>query len=370
MIYSSKFLKMIVDLNAIYESQILEILSGIYAFNQIEDEINYVSEMDIKDFNPVISYSLNGKNYSAKIGKVIRNLFKKYQSVFGYNMPSDKDLEQFVNQVKAYITHSSLRFVTVSEENIRKYYSKENHVMTINGGGTLGSNCMNNPYQGKFLDLYVYNNNCSLLILFDDNLSKDKIVGRCLCWKYKDNVYVDKLYYCTDFYKTSMLNYIKNLNYNYRVRDKNNTDDPSFFMVNGEFKDDVEISFKYSKCPETFPFCDTMEFFDPYTLTLSNYPSPGAYRLHRKDGGYIAPENWEDEIYFENGETLGTCQYCGELIKHSQGIEIPEGFVCLEHIDYDDKDFIDLKENIKIVDGVRISKNQINHLKSLSMKTG
>lgn len=107
---------------------------------------------------------------------------------------SDKDLEDFVNGVVAYLKANSSGDETAMEivngEDIRFWYNSKNYQTTK---GELGNSCMSHPECQDYLDIYCENpDRVSLVIL----KSKDnKLIGRALLWgldngrKLMDRVY-------------------------------------------------------------------------------------------------------------------------------------------------------------------------------------
>jgi Asp-tRNA(Asn)/Glu-tRNA(Gln) amidotransferase C subunit len=133
------------------------------------------------------------------IGRLVRSILKSAKVSFNEN-----ELEEFVNQYKAVFdfTKDRLRqFDVVSGKDIAYWYNGDRYQR---GGGSLNNSCMSGVDSDLF-DIYCYNNQVSLIILYDDNGNIDdyeyksnNIKGRAILWdcqidgtksKFMDRIY-------------------------------------------------------------------------------------------------------------------------------------------------------------------------------------
>ena len=77
----------------------------------------------------------------------------------------------------------------VSGEDIRKYYNEEYY--SDENEGTLQCSCMRYDYKSPFFDIYVCNENISMVCLFKE----DALMARALLWKTEEGiVFLDRIY--------------------------------------------------------------------------------------------------------------------------------------------------------------------------------
>lgn len=155
------------------------------------------------------TFSKNYRNkyaYMASVGKLIRKL--------GITS-DDKEIEKFSNVFNRdfVIKLNNFYFKEVSGKDIAKYYHYRNYA---NLNGSLGNSCMRNQ-EDEVFDIYCYNENCSLIVLFN---RYDKVIGRALLWK---NVkinnsdetisFMDRVYTSNSNHEELFFKYAKDNNY-------------------------------------------------------------------------------------------------------------------------------------------------------------
>lgn len=231
-----------------------------------------------------------------KIGRIIRAIVSSSKIE-----TSDSEIEQFVNQYKStidVINDAFNRFEIVEAKDITFWYSHENY---SNMRGTLGNSCMAHS-PGEYFHIYSKNPEvCKLVILYDDKgrvvdgkYKSDKIKGRALLWKVEDNSgssfeFMDRIYTNSDSDQDLFKQFATRNNFWHK---KVQNSDENFDMIKGqEVKKDPVIVVNLKSWTETFPYVDTLKFFNLYTGELSNSPSQiGADAiLNCTGGGY---DNW------------------------------------------------------------------------------
>ena len=107
-----------------------------------------------------------------KLGRFINNIFPgKFTA---------REVEEFVNKFKSTLEQSGERFIEVSGEEIAEWYDYNNYKIM---NGSLGSSCMARAEKRTF-EIYTANPEvCRMLVLLED----DKLIGRSLIWKIKDD---------------------------------------------------------------------------------------------------------------------------------------------------------------------------------------
>lgn len=276
-------------------------------------------------------YSANGKwtrknRQQGKIGKIIKNFIEPYSDLMGTKL-SNQDIELFVNDLKAIISNKNLKFKLVKGEEIRTYYHECNYA-TFCTSNPLWNSCMRYDGCQEYFDIYVDNNDCEMLIMFDSTVSEEKIVGRALVWNKDGEKYVDRRYYMLDSYHTSMIDYIRSQQWNYKKFNSYDDDFAKDFLcydkeTNDYLLKEITLSYNYNHTFEYFPYSDTVKYFQGRMLTndIDLVEGDEYYKLVCTSGDY--------EINDEEDTMI--CEYCGERVDVNETIYIPfYGYVC-EH---------------------------------------
>jgi len=196
-----------------------------------------------------------------KSTKIVSNLFTPEYIAANF---TNQDVELFSNQFAAAV-RDELDFKIVKGEDIRKYYLKSNYEEDC-PSGTLRGSCMAPSERQKFLDIYVNNENVSMLVAFSEG---KKVIGRALVWdnvsfKERDSAQevhkgqlMDRIYYTYDWIIDKFVKWAKERG----IYTKNNqSHDDHYRFVNPktneveEFYVDVEMDLRN----EYLPYLDTM----------------------------------------------------------------------------------------------------------------
>lgn len=249
-----------------------------------------------KSDNKVWSHARNPVNVG-KLTRAILNTASKKLSTpsiknFSFN---DKDIENFVNLYKStydFMKDATKRFDIVQGKLIAKWYWHENYE---DGGGTLNNSCMSEVSEYLF-DIYVYNKQVSLVILYDDNgnmdssgkYTSDKIKGRALLWDCKldgSNIkFMDRIYTTHDSDVELFKTFAQENGWWYKYAQ---TMDPNEYLTNGSARkkgtlecDLTSVDFDY------YPYLDTLCFNEDDTTILSNKEIGDGREFRETDGDY------------------------------------------------------------------------------------
>jgi hypothetical protein len=201
---------------------------------------------------------------------------------------NDKDVEEFVNNVVAYLkinrADENSEIEEVKGEDIRFWYHPDNY-QTMSG--ELGSSCMAKVEAQPYLDIYCKNQDrISLLIL---KSKEGKLIARALLWKLdNDKFFMDRVYAILQsdaniFYKKA-----KEKGWIYK-------NGKSSIKFNGsEYDRELKVSLEYLDFRK-YPYLDTLSFLDWRTDKLrSGMPRhPHYYELCDTEGGYDDGTLWD-----------------------------------------------------------------------------
>jgi hypothetical protein len=285
---------------------------GYFSFTtmkKVEDILKNIPniEKDVEfDYEYIIShsdyfYSIRGdSNYPfytknrnpIKIGRFInRVLNKKYK---------EKDIEDFVNELKSVIFSDREHFEIVSGDDISYWYDSNHY---YDGNGTLGSSCMRN--KGDYIfEIYVKNPEvCKMLILLKEN----KLIGRAILWKpsvikeivsrrpiilNENQYFMDRVYTNKDSLLNTFIRYADDNDFLHKTR---NTYSHTYgVMDKGGDNFNVYMEVELNKINySNFPYMDTFKIYDPSSGILNNnidevddYTYEGFYRLESTGGYY------------------------------------------------------------------------------------
>jgi hypothetical protein len=197
-----------------------------------------------------------------KIGRLINRLIG--------NEIQNTDLENFINDYKAVIKAKNLNrnFKILQGEEIRKWYLRDNYV---EGGGNLANSCMRFRVSQAFFNIYTENpDKIKMLILLDE--TKTKLLGRALLWyldQPKGQIFMDRVYFSNDFILNMFINYAQKHNWLYKLE---SMDKVMQVVYNNRVKT-VTMAIQITpKNFDTYPFVDTLCFYDYQNGILSNDP--------------------------------------------------------------------------------------------------
>lgn len=228
-----------------------------------------------------------------KVGRLARAILKVSKISF-----IDKDIEDFTNQYKAtfdFMADTLKQFDIVAGKNIAHWYWYENYV---SGSGSLNNSCMA-EVDSDYLDIYSYNSQCKLVILYSDKgeikdgkYTSNAIKGRALLWEGKmdgmgDVTFMDRIYTVNDSDVELFKQFAEKNGWWYK---KSQTMYPDSTLTDGKVSKDAIIKVKLSEGDwDYYPYMDTMCFLDMDTNTLSNDKESDYDRVFRSTEG----DYWE-----------------------------------------------------------------------------
>lgn len=225
-----------------------------------------------------------------KIGRLIRAILTKAKVSF-----TDKDIEDFTNTYKAtydFMKDALKQFDIIQGNKIAYWYEKDNYV---SGGGTLNNSCMADVETDEYFDIYCYNPQVSLVILYSDDgkidgdkYTSDKIKGRAILWDAningKEGKFMDRVYTRFDSDVDLFKQFAEKNGWWYK---KSQSMEPSESITNGsESASNPNIIVKLKEGNwDNYPYCDTMCYLDTNDDTLTNR-EVGDRMLRDTGGGF------------------------------------------------------------------------------------
>lgn len=212
-----------------------------------------------------------GRN-KIKVGRLIKAIAKS-----GNIDCNDSDIEKFVNSYKSIVKIKNdvfLKFDIVEGDDIAKWYSIVRYSDRSNG--TLASSCMAEVPEDYF-DIYVMNADvCKLVILYDDygkinngKYKSDKIIGRALLWKTRDELFfLDRIYTTLDSDSETFKRYADSKGWWYKLSQNSNN---NFFIKNNQDSKRAELIVDLQKWKfDYYPYVDSIAYLNDDTGELSN----------------------------------------------------------------------------------------------------
>jgi hypothetical protein len=197
------------------------------------------------DFNYNIYNSLSDGYFNLEIDKGEKTIKQPFRIGKSLKLLVPDIPIHILSKISASLQSLQENKITLVEgDEISKYYRFDN----IDNKGTLGSSCM----QGKpkrYFELYEKNENVKLAILLND---EGILQGRALLWNTNKGWAMDRIYYTSDSYKYTFIDWAKSNNY---ITD---------ISYNDEYIIDLEF------IPEEFPYLDTFHFLCVNKKQLSN----------------------------------------------------------------------------------------------------
>lgn len=205
---------------------------------------------------------------------------------------TSKEIEDFVNKYKAtfdFMSDALKQFDIVQGKKIAYWYWHEHY---MDGGGTLNNSCMA-EVEEDFFDIYCYNNQVSLVILYDDEGSitdgkytSNKIKGRALLWDCDIDgtsaKFMDRVYTSNDSDVELFKQYAEKNGWWYKVAQ---TMEPYTPITDGNVRKTSELTAKLSEVEwDRYPYMDTMCYISTDNSTVSNRED-GADRMARDTDG-------------------------------------------------------------------------------------
>jgi hypothetical protein len=255
---------------------------------------------DDVDNKQIWSTSRNPMN----VGRLVRSIL----TTSGFDF-TNIDVEDFVNKYKAMYDFSKdalKQFDVVSGKKIAYWYHQDNYV---SGGGTLNNSCMSDVDE-EYFDIYSYNDNISLVILYGDdgefdsegNYISDLIKGRAILWTCEidgtPGKFMDRIYTTLGSDVELFKQYAEKNGWWYK---KTQSMDPEESITDGtNTKTNSVITCKLSDADwESYPYMDTMCYISTSRDIVTNQEKhPGVDRVARDTGGdYEYVDEEYDEEY-------------------------------------------------------------------------
>ena len=228
-----------------------------------------------------------------RIGRLVRAVLNSAKISF-----TDKDIEDFTNQWKAtydFAKDALKQFDIVQGRAISDWYDNNKYV---GGGGSLNNSCMA-EVDSEYFDLYRYNSNVSMVILYSDDGAisgekyfSNKIKGRALLWNATLNgqevKFMDRIYTTQDSDVELFKQFAEKNGWWYKKHQNMDSDTP---LTNGtETKSDPAIKVKLNGGGDfgQYPYLDTMCYLNDNDDCLYNYEKGSGKYLKDTGGG------WED----------------------------------------------------------------------------
>lgn len=242
-------------------------------------DINHVLDLHEIQFTDKNHPVWTKNRAEVKVGRFINQMFPgKYEgSVKRGERPAvPEDVETFVNMFIALVEAKSKMIAPVKGEEIRHYYDCKNY---YKDQGTLGGSCMKEASKSPQLDIYVDNpEKVQMLVLYPEDI-RDKIIGRAILWKLDkidgkevegDKYFMDRIYTASDSDEFMFIEYAKKNGYYYKSAQ---TYGASYSIVQPNGDTDyipMETHLKPKDYERSYPYMDTMQFYNPRTGWISN----------------------------------------------------------------------------------------------------
>jgi hypothetical protein len=220
-----------------------------------------------------------------KIGKFVNNFLTKAGIDF-----TNVDVERFVDKFKAEMAKKNdvfNNFKIVKGEDIRKYYYSGSYASL---DGTLGSSCMRYSSCVDYFDIYVMNDDVSLIVFMDD-VEEDKIRGRALLWEAlqvstgKTIQFMDRIY-VNDSSDTELFKQFA-INNKFFYKKKQDYSDTPLMYDNKDVSEVDSLIRVYvdAKDYDYYPYVDTVKYYNQNTGILSNQSIKYTIKLDSTTGG-------------------------------------------------------------------------------------
>ncbi len=300
--YSNNFRDILISLKSPIAEEILKL-------NNKEVEIN-TNHIELTNKEDVISFKpenkTTNKRSEIKVGRFAKGLLDKA----GFK-PTDKDIEQFVNQFKAEfkILKSAFEHIEiVSGDDIKTWYDGENYD-SGEGGSLLGS-CMRYKKCQYYFDIYTQNPNQVSLIIYKSETDKSKIRGRALLWTdVLGRKFMDRIYTIADSDIGIFIRFAEQNNFIYKSEQESSeyTDILQNDVVIENKVITVALENNYF---DYYPYLDTLKFYSASDGKLSNSDDIDyEYKLEDTDGGNGSC----DSCSGEGTEECHSCEGSGEI---------------------------------------------------------
>jgi hypothetical protein len=231
-----------------------------------------------------------GRISQLRVGRFVKYLCQLLKLPY-----SDQQIEVFVNEYKAIWTIAKdgfHMFEIVNGKDIQKYYHESRYESQ---SGTLGSSCMKGDACRTFFDLYTYNTDVVSMVILKSKVKENSIVGRALLWKLTEPeiTFMDRIYTIKDADIELFKKYAISKGWYYKNSQNHS---PNEYIVDPEGgKQFITLKTKVSPIYyETYPYLDTLRYYDDDEGILSNDSEYGSDELISTTGSSENRANEED----------------------------------------------------------------------------
>jgi len=282
-----------------------EDLSGTF------DYVNVGSRKDLVSFLPANKDSddewTDFRN-EIKIGRFVRQIIGFINDELDEDINiKDKELEDFVNKYKVASSGDNYKFKIVEGEELRAWYLGDDYA---EGDGSLNDSCMRGEEENEFLTIYAKNKSKIKLLILKDRKS-DELLGRALLWEldkspsptktFMDRIYVSEEYLFELFRQKAEVE-----GWMYKSAQSNDLERGQEFLHLGK-KYRGKIKIKLDRFTfDTYPYLDSLPFFNKDTGTLQNRGFKNALVLRSVEG------DGNDKCCCCGGSFVFECNYCSE----------------------------------------------------------
>lgn len=285
-----------------------DVTGKTYVYVQFEDGkgVYNIDKLKLVDGRSKKVWSKNRQQI--KVGKGIRAILKSNNIDI-----EPRDLEAFVNLFKASLDKLNDKFSFFEEvegEDIRHWYKYTNY---FERKGPLGTSCMSNV-PPEYFDIYVENPDVCCLLIFKSPDDDTKILGRALLWTLRDGKrFVDRIYTINDSDIQLFRDYAKENGW-YLKRFNNSTESDMATDKEGNYvRLNMIVDIKGGDY-DSYPYLDTLKYYDPSDGTLSTESTSETYALESVDGSAINCDfcegRGEVECYYCDGRGEVECHHC------------------------------------------------------------
>lgn len=232
------------------------------------------------------------KSQEIRVGSFVQTLLRKAGEKF-----TPQELEDFVikfnNEVKAKKENLFKNFEIVKGDDIKKYYLQGNYE---SGNHTLGGSCMRYSRCQPYLNIYSKNPGQVSLVILRSDEDPEKIKGRALLWNayyltsnqddYNGKLFMDRIYTNNSKDEELFKKFAIERGFVYK---KTQNYSKSDFMFGDELTPIGEIQVKIENSDyargefQYYPYIDTLTFYNPSKMILSNVYN-GGWELEHTDG--------------------------------------------------------------------------------------
>jgi len=282
--------------------------NGLDVKSGTNDKITFLPDSQFNNkLSLVSSYHdlIKDTNDTSGVGRIINKILKDNNIKF-----TDIELERFVTKFKSVVDAERVkddRVRVVKGVEIVKWYDESTYAYPR--GGTLWNSCMRHDYCSRYFDIYVKNENVSLVILLDD---EEKLVARALLW---DNVeegggtgkrYLDRIYYLKEENKVFLNEWAKN-NLKIDLNYQNVISNMSVKMDNLSFSQ--------------YPYVDTFRYCNEKESKLYSYDDDDYNMVFdRTDGGYRGSTKvWSEylQTYLDDDDAVWSSRHDSYLDRNN-----------------------------------------------------